>query len=271
MSDKYKNSDKKSNNLNFMNMSVSNRSVIHYTSEYKTLCSILKDRAFLPSFCNETIKIDNNNIQRFAVAQVSFCDIPFSQIKQHVDSYGSYAIGLSKNWANLKHLNPVQYVGMDTPVTTALKFMTDYLFMQNDNTKFDFSSTYILESLKKQLSFMKHHTDDLYREKETIQNYVFYNEREWRYVPDNFEEYIKFIKPQWDINQFRQYKNEWNKELRNKNINLEFDFKDITYIILKNNIECRNFFLFCQEEFSHDELLELVTKIVTIESIQNDF
>lgn len=100
-------------------MSVSTNSVIHYTSKQSTLRNILTDREFNPSCCIEEIEIDSKS-SRIAVPMVSFCDIPFSQASTHVKSYGSYAIGLSKKWADQKKLNPVLYIGKDTPVNSAL-------------------------------------------------------------------------------------------------------------------------------------------------------
>ena len=41
---------------------------------------------------------------------VCFCDIPLSQIRGHKDTYGSFAIGLSKEWASSNRINPVLYV-----------------------------------------------------------------------------------------------------------------------------------------------------------------
>jgi hypothetical protein len=40
---------------------------------------------------------------------VSFCDIPLSQIGKHVKRYGSYGIGMSRQWVFRNALNPVLY------------------------------------------------------------------------------------------------------------------------------------------------------------------
>lgn len=46
---------------------------------------------------------------------ISFCDILLSQIEDHRKQYGSFAIGLSKDWAISKGVTPVQYVHHYTP------------------------------------------------------------------------------------------------------------------------------------------------------------
>jgi hypothetical protein len=41
---------------------------------------------------------------------VSFCDDPLSLAKDQIESYGSYAIGMTKEWGILNNLNPVVYI-----------------------------------------------------------------------------------------------------------------------------------------------------------------
>jgi hypothetical protein len=41
---------------------------------------------------------------------ISFCDIPLALAKDQISKYGSYAIGLSKEWGISNQLNPVIYL-----------------------------------------------------------------------------------------------------------------------------------------------------------------
>jgi len=41
---------------------------------------------------------------------ISFCDIPLSLAKKQMGSYGSYAIGMTKEWGIANKLNPVVYI-----------------------------------------------------------------------------------------------------------------------------------------------------------------
>ena len=45
---------------------------------------------------------------------VSFCDIPLSLAKDHIKTYGSYGIGMMKEWGIKNNLNPVVYIERDS-------------------------------------------------------------------------------------------------------------------------------------------------------------
>jgi hypothetical protein len=67
-----------------------------------TIAGFLKND-FRPHYCLEDFNVifpgepeDNLSL---AIPMVSFCDIPLSQSQQHLDTYGGYGIGLTKEWA----------------------------------------------------------------------------------------------------------------------------------------------------------------------------
>lgn len=81
-------------------MSLSSNSVIHFTNNKEALVGILQ-KNFKITYCNEQILLADS-VVKIQVPMVSFCDIPLSKIKDHIDKYGNYGIGLTKNWAKKK-------------------------------------------------------------------------------------------------------------------------------------------------------------------------
>ena len=95
-------------------MSLSTNSVIHYTDSLSNIKGILKN-GFRIKYCLETF-ISKESYFSGAFAMVSFCDIPLSETKNHIKSYGGYGIGLSKEWATENGMNPVLYIDKDSIV-----------------------------------------------------------------------------------------------------------------------------------------------------------
>jgi hypothetical protein len=89
-------------------MGLSSNTLIHFTKSIKALSGILTEH-FKIKYCQEIVYSISDN-SKLIVPMVSFCDIPFSQIINHIDSYGYYGIGLKKEWAEKNGLNPVLYI-----------------------------------------------------------------------------------------------------------------------------------------------------------------
>lgn len=89
-------------------MGLSSNSIIHFTNSSEALKGILRNN-FRITYCKETIQLDKQTVT-FHVPMVSFCDIPLFEIKNHIDSYGNYGLGLTKEWAIKNKLNPVIYI-----------------------------------------------------------------------------------------------------------------------------------------------------------------
>jgi len=76
--------------------------LFHFTTK-AGLFGILEN-TFSISYAREKI-IGNRKSAQFAVPMVSFCDLRLSQLKDHMDKYGNFGIGLTKEWANRNGLN----------------------------------------------------------------------------------------------------------------------------------------------------------------------
>ena len=98
-------------------MALSPSTLFHFTSKLG-LMGLLKDN-FKLKYCLEKL---NHKIKpvEFAIPMVSFCDIKISQILEHIEKYGYYGIGLSKDWAIENGLNPVIYLNSSSQFASNL-------------------------------------------------------------------------------------------------------------------------------------------------------
>lgn len=154
-------------------------SLFHFTDSLNKLIGILKDE-FKPNYCPERI-LYGNKIFPYALPMVCFCDIPLSQIKDHIETYGHYGIGMSKEWAEKKGLNPILYLKRNSKLSKNLSLMKlDITELLQSVGKFETrrSFLYLFRYLKNyEGNYLKGIT---YNKRK----FNFYNEREWRFVPN---------------------------------------------------------------------------------------
>ncbi|MBY0541169.1 MAG: hypothetical protein K2P52_07140 [Campylobacterales bacterium] len=249
-------------------MSLSSNSVIHFTNDINSLKGILRDN-FKITFCNEKIILDASTI-KIQVPMVSFCDIPLSKIKEHIGKYGNYGIGLTKEWAQRKRLNPVLYVETKSYLAESLRI--SMLNSLNDIK----SDSNILTQKQKQvidiLRYLKNYQTDLTRKGNIIPNYRFSDEREWRYVPDINEECEFILTGHKDTISTKEME---KANLSLSNLKLEFEPNDIKYIIIENEDEITDFINILRNDkgkkFSYHDIDRLTTRFITVEQIKTDF
>lgn len=254
-------------------MALSTNSIMHYTKNFKNLCGILES-GFSVKYCKEEFLFGEETHLRFAYPMVCFCDIPLSNVKNHLKSYGHYGIGLTKEWATQKKLNPVLYLENYSSLTTSILGQAQRIAKNksdiSSNQDVDIIDNVWLQDLLTLSSFMKNYEGNLIRNK-VITNYRFYDEREWRYVPTSNElcDNLRAI----NINDYIKYKNEYNQKVGQ--IKLNFDnTKDITYIIVRNEKDIHRFIKFITSKFKKKltefDIEILMTKILTTKQITND-
>ena len=237
-------------------MGLSSNAIIHLTKNKNALKGILKE-GFRLSYCRETLILDGSSMVFYSPI-VSFSDIPFSQLKDHIRKYGSYGIGMSKEWAEKQKLNPVLYVERNSILAQSFKTVLKELYknkLEIDNNK---------KSTLDILRYMKNYQNDLVRGKKIYKNYRFSDEREWRYVLD-YNEAPKFILGE----------NSYDKASAVKSLEshrLEFGADDIKYIIIKSESQITEFINFLKNsEFPAKDVDKLITRIITADQIKKDF
>ncbi|MZK48993.1 abortive infection system antitoxin AbiGi family protein [Clostridium beijerinckii] len=273
---------------------ISSNTLFHFTNEVDFLKNILKDN-FYPRCCTEDLEFLMPNLKKdqskVAIPMVCFCDIPLSKISNHIDDYGSYGIGLTKEWGIEKGINPIHYIqkktlahnnliNLEKQLVRILEDMNkigDYLeFRHKDkNIKLmsDKISAEIFKSFWEFSGFLKEYRG--INNKNEKEEKIFYDEREWRYIPNvidsDIDGYTYRLHGQDCLSQ--ELKNKLNETLIK--YKLKFEAKNVKYLILKNENEITNFMEFIdslpEDRFNRNEKSILKTKIITVDNIKEDF
>lgn len=269
---------------------ISSNSLFHFTRKLPYLKSILTE-GFLPSYCLENFDIfkfiaDDNDLSTFemAVPMVCFCDIPLSKVKTHMTTYGHYGIGLSKTWGIKAGVSPLFYVSSNSATTQSIYFSLTYL--RNHPA---FGKDPVLDRqydrLTRLIRFTKPYKGKFYRDGKYLNNITFYNEREWRYIPDITDQskrvLINTAKPWLDKETFltlREALDEngkthlfaLNEELR-RTFPLKFVANTIRYIIVEKQSDVYEIVDALRKIYDEREAVLLSSKILTKQQIFDDF
>ena len=206
-------------------------------------------------------------------------------------------MGLSKKRAHQNGLNPVFYIEDGSIVCQLLEpFLVDTL--SNDpygDIKKRMSLTKTGESEYKinnifkgkrarninasvaLLSLIKNHEGRLERtNKRPIENYRFYDEREWRYIPtaDKFDDAKIIYCPFYTPSEHAENKIKKSKDLFLPFLLLPFSAKDIDYILVKKDSEISSTIAFLKRQTHHykdeNEFGILISRLTSVEKLKND-
>lgn len=224
---------------------------------------ILKD-GFWPRYCLEDLSWYIHNVDYVAFPMVCFCDIPLSRIRNHVNFYGEYGIGVTKSWAIKNKLNPVSYLSNASNYGAAINnlyqnvdFIGGTVYYKNSNN-----------DLNTMLSHFKPLSGKMVVGGESIDK-EFYQESEWRYVPQGAE-----LKPWILRDAFLDQKELDTLNLQTKQeFSLKLSPQDIKYIFVKQDSDIPEIINFIQANLDHisnADLKILMSRVVSLESINND-
>lgn len=244
-------------------MALSSNSLIHFTKSQDSLYKIIEE-GFRLKYCKETFNLSGND-ETLHVPMVSFCDIPFSQIKNHLDSYGQYGIGLSKKWAVEKRLNPVLYIQSNSAVANSYKSLVRILNTKEKEGVIDGDARRMAKDI---VRYIKKYEGTLEREGQKPKFYRFSDEREWRYVPEVTDAYAMLYVQK----KFQKITAERaNEKLANERLKFEVD--DINYIIIKDDSEIKGLISHLRDclRGTGSQIERVFTRIITSEQIRGDF
>jgi hypothetical protein len=197
---------------------------------------------------------------------VCFCDIPLSRIREHVNFYGEYGIGVTKEWALANKLNPVSYLSGASNYGAAV----NNLYKNVDHT----GGTVYYENSGNDLNLMLSHFKPLNGKMIVGGDSVekeFYQENEWRFVPQSTASKLQPWLPK------EAFSDQNNLDSCNTLTKQEFSLKlspqDVKYIFVKQDSDIPEIINFIQaslDHFSNSDLKILMSRVVSLESINDD-
>lgn len=250
-------------------MPLSANTLIHFTRTKEALKKILEEN-FRVYNCQESV-VMGGKPSGFYVPMVSFCDIPLSQVKDHIGKYGSYGIGMTKEWGVRRRLNPVLYVTQTSMLSESYRKAWRHFtnLDVDDGTDLD-DWTDEQRSLSDVIRYIKNYEGNLTRKGETIPNYRFSDEREWRYVPAFTEDCEMLMGKEW----YEEADNKKASDEKLEKFRLEFEPNDIKYIIINNDSEIGEFIDHLRrvkgKSYSLHDIERLTTRILTTDQIMSD-
>jgi hypothetical protein len=246
-------------------MPISTNSIIHYTDTFDKLDHILKEGLGI-KYCVEKFTIEGKLGSEAAHPMISFCDIPLSQSYKHFDAYGRYGIGLTKDWANKMGINPVLYMESKSSISKTLgSLLAD---RRNVSTNLTIMQKTNILKIK---CFTKNYSGPLKRRNINEKNYRFYDEREWRLIPESDK--LNGAPFSIALTNYSKDKEKHNKKIAD--IRFEFMPTDISYIIVDKTIEIPKIINILRVEYSSkctaQDLDILFSKIASTEQILGDY
>lgn len=245
--------------------------LFHFTPYLNNLLGILKD-TFYPRYCYDEFDLIDNDLQPFledALPMVCFCDIPLSLLINHINTYGRYGLGMTKEWGLRKGLNPVIYFNNNSHLARKFSVLTNDLIWKRTQPAQVFSEI---------MGYMKPYKGNLYRNGRIAQkNIRFYDEHEWRYVPDRSILTDNCIELSIQRHAYMNPKElaNANRKLEMEATRLSFNADDIKYIIIRDEDQINKMIKELRDikgdRYDEDTVDRLVSRIITVKQIKNDF
>ncbi len=246
---------------------ISSSTLFHFTRSHESLLSILR-HTFWPNYCLETMPFeDDHGEPRNGTPMVCFCDIPLASTSEHMGKYGRYAIGMGKKWGIANGIAPVLYTHDASPISRGIRELMDQGLRIGKGPV----NNALWDEVYRIMAFTKPYEGHVNRA--GVRSKVRFNdEREWRWVPQDFPDGVQRA---IDSSQFvdgRPPKDE--SEALHKGCQLHFGPSDIRYIIVQKEDEILptvRDILAIKESFSQEEKTLLTTRVLSSEQIREDF
>lgn len=222
---------------------LSSTTLFNFTDTLEFLLSNLQQGIY----CNASIeKLPQRNAY-YRVPMACFCDIPLSLIKEHFNWYGRYGIGIRRTYARSLGVKPVWYITSENSLVSKLS-KTKILAEQERR--------HLLPYLKQFIGYQADKNGKHTRKK-------FYDEREWRYLPDT-----NLVEPLFGLSKI----NEAVFPLQPV-FTMPLHPNEIEYIIIEHEADLEQLLPVLKKLSSKNGVRyeTLVSKIITAKQIERDF
>ena len=194
---------------------------------------------------------------------VCFCDIPLSRVDEHVQFYGQFGIGLTKEWAISNGLTPIHYVSHNSSIAKKYISLAEINEEREDENK---------EKAKEVIRHLLAHTKpiqgNMFAAPEIVKK-EFQQECEWRYVAENENIHDHIGQSSfYDEDEFLKRNGETKK-----NCMLAFSLNDIKYVFVPRDSDIPEMVNFIQVELDDhpsSDVKLLMSRITSLESIGRD-
>lgn len=280
-----------------METNISAHTLFHFTYNKNSLLSILKNGLYV-RYSLENFESLINDKAEIVFPMTCFCDIPLSHVRRHTNTYGKYAIGLSKSWGMKNQINPIIYTYPNSATTSILNEIfenienffdineielekikinksVETLYWKFNDRENEFSKR--VESLNSKLShfirYIKPYEGKFYRNGDYLENPVrFYDEREWRFTPSREFLFSKEMKDSYKSEYFLDPKKRRALNIKlAKHIKLTFEPNDVKFIIVERDKEIPDMIKKLDDIFgktaSSNDLKLLGTRLISLEQI----
>jgi len=242
-------------------------SLFHFTNNETFLFDIFKS-GFWPRYCLEDIEWQGfPKFEFVAFPMVCFCDIPLSRITEHTELYGSYGIGLTKEWAERNSLNPVIYISPNSGLSESILANMNFAAQSCENIEENETNNQLDES-RFLVAHIKPTHGKMLKEGKPFER-DFYQESEWRYVPRNNQILTHLTHEEFKDTDSIDISNYKSK----KYCSLKITPNDVAYIFVPTDSDIPKIISFIRAElgdYSNNDLMVLYSRIVSIEKLNGD-
>lgn len=161
--------------------------LFRFMNKLEFLEDIILKKAIIPRYYEEKLDyLQLDSLEKIAIPMSCFCDIHLNKLAPHMENYGLYGIGLSKEWGIKRGIQPIHYVNQHSNLLSDFKeVINKTLSAQTEEER----STYTVYNnlILHQLFYMKPIEGEMrysVQNKSKYEKRNFHDEKEWRFIPN---------------------------------------------------------------------------------------